>query len=164
MKTPERETAISSSPLRRVGAIALATAILWGYVIGFRFYRGAEYTIGFCLLVLLIGITMSFVGDLIGMVSKDPEATTYILLLPLLILGVLSVGIQPAEQFPGWIQPFVRSQFNSQFVDALRALAGDATGSAAWPNWSVIGPALAWLVGVGVIAVPLYGFVLRRRR
>ena len=98
------------------------------------------------------------------MLSKDPEATTYILLLPLLILGVLSEGIQPAEQFPGWIQPFVRSQFNSQFVDALRALAGDAKDSAAWPNWSVIGPALAWLVGVAVIAVPLYGFVLRRRR
>jgi ABC-2 type transport system permease protein len=145
-------------------ATALATAILYGHVIGFRFYRSASYTVGFCLLVLLIGITVSFVGDLIGIVSTNPEATTHILLLPQLILMMLSVGIQPAELFPGWIQPFVRDQFFSQFVYALHALAGDATGSAAWPNWSVVRPALAWLVGILAIAAPLYVVVLWRRR
>ena len=145
-------------------ATALATAILCGYVIGFRFYRSAEYTIGFCLLVLLIGITVSFVGDLIGIVSKNPEATTHILLLPQLILGMLSVGIQPVQLFPGWLQPFVRDQFFSQFVYALRALAGDATRLTAPPTWAISGPALAWLVGIGVIAAPLYAFVLWRRR
>src|SRR5271167_842475 len=91
----------------------------------------------FCLLVLLIGIVLSFVGDLIGIVSKNPEATTHILLLPQLILGMLSVGILPPEQFPGWLQAFVRNQFYSQFVNALRALAGNATNSVPWPTWSV---------------------------
>jgi ABC-2 type transport system permease protein len=143
---------------------ALATAILWGYLIGFRFYRSAEYTVGFCLLVLLIGITLSLVGDLIGVVSKNPEATTFILVLPEVILVMLSAGLQPAEQFPGWIQPFVRNQPTSQFLYALRALAGDATGSTGRPTASVIGPALLWLVGITVIAIPLYAFVLRRRR
>lgn len=145
-------------------ATALATAVLCGYVIGFRFYRAAEYTIGFCLLVLMIGIVLSVVGDLIGIVSSNPEATTHILLLPQLILGMLSVGILPPEQFPGWLQPFVRNQFYSQFVYALRALAGDATQSVAWPTLSVIGPALAWLAGIMLITVPVYLFVLRRRR
>jgi ABC-2 type transport system permease protein len=145
-------------------ATALATAILCGYVIGFRFYRGVEYTIGFCLLVLMIGIVLSLTGDLIGIVSKNPEATTHILLLPQLILGMLSVGILPPEQFPGWLQPVVRNQFYSQFVYALRALAGDATQSVPSPTWSVIGPALAWLAGITLVAVPLYTFVLRRRR
>jgi ABC-2 type transport system permease protein len=145
-------------------ATALATAILFGHLIGFRFYRGAAYSIGLCVLVLLIGITQSFVSDLIGIISKNPEAIVHILLLPQLILGIMSVGIQPVEQFPGWTQPFVRDQFNSQFVNALRALAGDATNSAPWPSWSIIGPALAWLAGFVVIGVPLYAFVLRRRR
>lgn len=145
-------------------ATALVTALLCGYVIGFRFYRGGVYTVAFCLLVLLIGIVLSFVGDLIGVVSKNPEATTHILLLPQLILGMLSVGILPPEQFPGWLQAFVRNQFYSQFVYALRALAGDATNSAPWPTWSVVGPALIWLVGMMLVAVPLYAYVLWRRR
>lgn len=145
-------------------ATALATAVLCGYVIGFRFYRDVEYTVSFCLLVLMIGIALSLVGDLIGVVSKNPEATTHILLLPQLILGMLSVGILPPEQFPGWLQPFVRNQFYSQFVYALRALAGDASQPVAWPTWSVVGPALAWVVGIVALALPLYALVLRRQR
>jgi ABC-2 type transport system permease protein len=85
-------------------------------------------------------------------------------LLPQLILGILSVGLQPVEQFPGWLQPFVRDQFNSQWVYALRAFAGDANNSEAWPSWSVIGPALAWIVGIAAVTVPLYRAVLSRRR
>jgi ABC-2 type transport system permease protein len=133
-------------------------------VIGFRFYLSGVYTAAFYLLVLLIGVVLSFVGDLIGAVSSNPEATTHILLLPQLILGMLSVGILPPEQFPGWLQGFVRNQFYSQFVYALRALAGDATNSVPRPTWSVVGPALLWLVAMMLVAVPLYAFVLRRRR
>lgn len=145
-------------------ATALVIAILCGHIIGFRFYLSAVYTVGFCLLVVLIGFTLSFLGDLIGVVSKNPEATTLILVLPQLILGLLSVGIQPADQFPAWIQPFVRDQPISQFAYALHALAGNARDSAGSPTWSIIGPALAWLFGMMVIGVPLYVLVLSRRR
>ena len=143
--------------------IALAIAILCGYVIGFRFYRTAEYTVGFCLLVLLIGFALSFVGDMIGMIS-NPEAAIHILILPQLILGLLSVGIQPVTEFPAWIQPFVRNQPTSQFVYAMRVLAGNTRDAAYSPAWPVIRPTLAWLCGIMVIAVPLYAFVLSRRR
>ena len=51
-------------------------------------------------------------------------------MLPQLIFGLLSVGIQPADQFPEWIQPIVRNQPISQCVYALRALAGDTTDAA----------------------------------
>jgi ABC-2 type transport system permease protein len=143
---------------------ALLTALLCGYVIGFRFYHSGFHTVAFCLLVLAIGIVLSFVGDLIGAVSRNPEATTHMLLLPQLILGMLSVGILPPEQFPGWLQSFVRNQFYSQFVYALRALAGDAANSVPWPTWSVVGPSLVWLAAMTIVAVPLYAFVLRRQR
>jgi ABC-2 type transport system permease protein len=145
-------------------ATALATGIVCGHVIGFRFYRGPVDIIAFCALVLMIGATLSFVGDLVGRVSKNPEATTHILLLPELIWGMLSVGIQPAGQFPEWIQPVVRNQPHSQFVDALRSFAGNSENTAAIPSASVVGPALAWLVGILVITGWLYSRVLRRRR
>jgi ABC-2 type transport system permease protein len=114
-------------------------------------------------LVLLIGIAVAVVGDLLGTVTANPEATTYILLLPQITLMTLSVGFQPAEMYPGWIQPFVRNQVFSQFVYALRALAGDSGGSPP-PSWSVVGPTLIWLVGIALSAAVLSGFVVRRRR
>ena len=142
--------------------IGLMIALICGYVIGFRFNGGATQTIGFCLLVLLIGVALSLLADLIGTSSKSPEATTPLLMGPQLILGLLSVGIQPADRFPEWIQPIVRNQPISQFVYALRALAGDTTGGAG-VTWSVMAPAVAWLVGLFVVLVPVAAVVLARR-
>ncbi len=145
-------------------AIGLGMAVVWGYVIGFRFYRDWVNTAAFCVLVLLIGVVVSFVGDLMGLVSSNPESTSYVLLLPLLTLGMLSVAFQPVQQFPTWIAPFIRDQPHSQFIYALQALAGDANGYAVSPSLAVLAPALLWLVGITVVAVPLYAFGLRSRR
>jgi ABC-2 type transport system permease protein len=142
--------------------VGVATAMVWAHVIGFRFERGWPYTLAFFAVVLLIGIVLALVGDLIGIVSTNPESTTHIILLPVLTLGMLSVGFQPAEQFPAWIQPFVRNQVLSQFVNALHTLAGDGTGSP--PAWSVLTPALLWLAGILVLVVYLYSLILGRRR
>lgn len=141
-------------------AVALVIAVLCGHVIGFRFYGGAGQTGVFCVLVLLMGLSLSLVGDLIGVSVGNPEATPHLLLLPQLILGYLSVGIQPADQFPAWIRPFVRDQPISVFVEALRALAGDR-GSASVLS-SVLG-ALAYLVGISVAAAILCRVLLSRR-
>ena len=145
-------------------AVALASAIVCGHVIGFRFYGGIGNTIGFCALVLLIGVVVSVIGDLVGLLVAVPETTIHILLLPQITLMTLSVGFQPAELYPGWIQPFVRDQVFSQFVYALHALAGDETGSAATPTLSVVGPALLWLIGGSAATALLYMVVRRRRR
>jgi ABC-2 type transport system permease protein len=144
--------------------IALVVSLVCGHVIGFRFYGGGAHALGFCLMVLLIGVALSFLGDLIGVANENPEATTPIMLLPQLIFGLLSVGLQPVERFPEWIQPFVRDQPVSQFVYALRALAGDSTPAAGVVTWSVIGPALAWAAGMIVILIPLHALVSSRRR
>ena len=145
-------------------SIALAVSLVCGYVIGFRFYGGAAHTVGFCLLVLAIGAALSLLGDLIGTANENPEATMPILLVPQLIFGLLSVGLQPVERFPSWIQGFVRDQPASQEVYALRALAGDSTPAAGAVSWSVIGPTLVWVAGFMVILLPLHALVSSRRR
>jgi ABC-2 type transport system permease protein len=82
---------------------------------------------------------------------------------PQLIFGLLSVGVQPADQFPEWIQPIVRDQPISQWVNALRALAGDTTDAAGDVTWATMGPALWWLLGLLVVLVPAAAVVLVRR-
>jgi len=144
-------------------AIALAVALACGYAIGFRFHRGPLEILAFCLLVLLTGIALSFIGDVIGTSSRNPAATSQWLLLPVMIFGYLSVGIQPLQRFPEWIQPIVSNQPISRIVYALQALAGSASPGASPVTWSVIGTALAWIFSLIALTVPLALLVYRRR-
>ncbi|MFH5231618.1 ABC transporter permease [Antrihabitans spumae] len=143
--------------------ISVSAAVVCGYVIGFRFALSAIHTVGFLLFALLVGAALSLGADVLGSLSKSPEATTQSLTLPQLILGMLSAGFAPASQFPGWIQGFVRNQPVSQFAYALRALAGDSTGGAGVVNWSTMGPPLAWVIGLIVVFAPLSIIITSRR-
>lgn len=141
----------------------LAVALACGYVIGFRFHRGPLCAAAFCLLALGTGLALALLGDTLGTKSRDPAATAQWLLLPQLIFGFLSVGIQPLQRFPDWIQPVVRNQPISRIIDALRVLAGDAGTGVAPVGWSVIGFALAWVAGVAAVTLPWSYRVYRGR-
>ncbi|MEV6768181.1 ABC transporter permease [Nocardia sp. NPDC051030] len=134
--------------------IGLVSAVVCTHLIGFRFVDGTAHTLGFLALGLLIGIAFSLGADVIGTVTKSPEATTQMLVLPPLILGMLSTGLAPAKQFPHWVQPFVRNQPVSQFAYGLRALGGDKLGKAGEVTWSLMGPPLLW--AAAIIVVSLY--------
>ena len=144
-------------------SVGIAVALVTGHILGFRFYAGWLHAVGFCVLLLLVGMVLSFMSDLLGSSSKNPEATSQVLMLPQLIFGLLSVGIQPAEMFPHWIQPVVRNQPISQFIYAMRALSGDSTPTAS-ATWSTLGPSAAWLIGVTIVMVPLSLVLLMRKR
>ncbi|CKL67441.1 daunorubicin ABC transporter permease DrrB [Mycobacterium tuberculosis] len=141
----------------------LVISLVCGYVIGFRFHRGALYIVGFCLLVIAIGAVLSFAADLVGTVTRNPDAMLPLLSLPILIFGLLSIGLMPLKLFPHWIHPFVRNQPISQFVAALRALAGDTTKTASQVSWPVMAPTLTWLFAFVVILALSSTIVLARR-
>jgi len=144
--------------------IALVVSVGCGHVIGFRFHGSVLHILGFAGLVLLIGATLAVIGDLIGIASQNPEATAPMMLVPQLTLGLASVGLQPVDRFPDWIQGFVRNQPLSQWVYALQALAGDTTDAAPKVTWAVMTPSLIWAIGAGALAVVLHRIVSRRRR
>lgn len=143
--------------------IGLVVALTCGYVIGFRFYRGPLNAFLFCVLVLLTGLALALLGDTLGTKSRDPAATAQWLLLPQLIFGFLSVGVQPLQRFSDWIQPIVENQPISRLICAMRVLAGDSEGGVAPVTWSVIWPALAWVAGIVAVTVPWAVLVYRRR-
>ncbi|RFD26843.1 antibiotic ABC transporter permease [Mycobacterium uberis] len=141
----------------------LAVSVVWAHGGGFRFHRGPLCIVGFCVLVLAIGALLSFAGDLVGTATRNPDAMLPLLTLPILIFGLLSVGLMPLKLFPRWIHPFVRNQPVSQFVDALRALAGDTIKSALPVTWPIMAPTLAWLFGFLVVLVFSSFVVLSKR-
>lgn len=144
--------------------IALAVSVACGYVIGFRFHQGVLHILGFVALVLLIGAALAIIGDLIGIATQNPEATAPMMLVPQLTLGLASVGLQPVERFPDWIEGFVRNQPLSQWVYGLQALAGDSSGNAPEVSVAVLAPGVAWAAGAAAVALVLHAWVSRRRR
>ncbi|RVW06850.1 antibiotic transporter [Prescottella agglutinans] len=138
--------------------ITLTAALVYGYVIGFRFSAGVAQAVLFCVLALAISLTLSLGADAIGTMAKSPEATAQALALPQLILGMLSSGFVPESGFPEWIRPFVRNQPISQFSYAMRDMAeGGVTASSLFP-------AAAWCVGLMVIFAPLAWWASVRRK
>ncbi|WP_280264584.1 ABC transporter permease [Nocardia wallacei] len=145
--------------------IALVSALVCGHVIGFRFYGGGWHTAGFLAFSLVLGLLLGLMGDLLGALSRSPEATTQALVLPQLILGMVSTGFAPANQFPRWIQGFARNQPVSQFIGVLRVLAGDRSGRAGAVSWAAVGPGLAWAaLGLVVFGGASAVVAVRRQR
>ncbi|WP_024806387.1 ABC transporter permease [Nocardia sp. BMG51109] len=145
--------------------LSLVSALVCGHAIGFRFYGNWWQTAGFLVFALLLGLMLGQAGDLLGALSKSPEATTQALVLPQLILGMVSTGFAPADQFPPWIRGFARAQPVSRFVDTLRVLAGDRSGRAGAVNWASAGPGLGWAAaGLIVFGGGSVLVAVRRRR
>ncbi|WP_028476377.1 antibiotic transporter [Nocardia sp. CNY236] len=144
--------------------IALLTALVCGHVIGFRFHLDLVHTMGFLLFSLLIGIALILSGDVIGTMSRSPEGTAQALVLPPLIFGLLSTGLAPADQFPPWVQPFVRNQPVSQWAIALRAFAGDTTSGVESVKWSLVAPPVVWTLGILAVCVPMTVRLASRRQ
>ena len=73
------------------------------------------------------------------------------------------MGIQPLSRFSEWIRPIVDNQPISRLVYALQALAGDSGDGVPPVTWSVIWPAVAWVVGIAAVTLPWAILVYRRR-
>lgn len=147
---------ISSGFVRSV--VSLISALGYGYVIGFRFTAGFGQALLFCAMALAISTTLSVGADAIGTMSKSPEATSQVLTLPQLILGMASCGFVPETGFPEWIRPFVRNQPISQFSFAMRDMADGGV------SWHVLWPGLAWIAGLVAFFVPLALWASQKRK
>jgi ABC-2 type transport system permease protein len=127
------------------GALALAAAIIAGYVFGFRMEGGPLYAIAFALLALTLSLALALGADAIGTRVKRSEASSQLLMVPQLFLVLLSTGMAPAASFPEWLHPFVCYQPVSQVTETLR---GFATGQIAIGN---LATSMAWCIGLLVI-------------
>lgn len=136
------------------GLVSLAVLLVLASAFGFRFASGALPAVGFVLLALLFSITLSAGCGAVALASRNPEAAVQSLLLPYLPLLMLSTGFVTVDQFPGWMQPFVRYQPISHVVDALRALS--TGGETAGPVLAALAWCLGLLVLFGVLGARAY--------
>ncbi|MBD0322006.1 MAG: ABC transporter permease [Aldersonia sp.] len=136
--------------------VALAAAIAFGYVIGFRFVAVGQALL-FCAFALAVSTVLSLGADGLGVFTKNPQALSQALSLPTLILGMLSTGFVPETGFPEWVRPFARNQPVSQFATAMGDMAAGGV------TWHVLWPSLVWLSALAAVFVPLGIWASRRR-
>ncbi len=127
-----------------------------GLLTGMRFERGWAWAIGYVGLALFLSLAVALGIGLIGYAAPTPEAAASLASMPYLPLLMLSSAFAPVEDFPDWLEPFVRYQPVTAAVDALRAMTG------AGDVGSTVPLALAWSIGGTVIFASLGARALDR--
>ncbi|MEO1447791.1 MAG: ABC transporter permease [Cyanobacteria bacterium J06635_11] len=123
--------------------------------LGFRFSGGLIAALGYSILVLIFTATCIMGYSVLALKLRKPTLVEAMAIVPYAPLIMLSNGFSPTENFPEWLQPFVRYQPVSVTCDALRALVAGSEG-----RLFSFGASALWLavllLALGVWSVRLY--------
>ena len=137
--------------------VAIASLLVFGSVLGFRFQTSAVEVLAACLLTVLFAFCLSWAFVLIGMLMRSPggvQGTAFLILFPL-TFGTSMIA--PKETMPSWLQTWVDVNPVAHMMDASRALmlGGPLGNHVVW--------VLVWSVGFLVVFAPLAVRAYRRR-
>ena len=136
--------------------VSLMLVIAAALVIGFRSGAGlAEWGV-VAVVLLLFTVALTWVAVIAGLSATSSEGAT-VFSYPLVFLPFISSAFVPTGSMPGPVRWFAEHQPATSIADALRSfLDGRPVGADIWA-------ALAWCVGVGVVAYLVAMLVYRRR-
>ncbi|MEM8925709.1 MAG: ABC transporter permease [Actinomycetota bacterium] len=136
--------------------VSLTAVVIAGIIAGFRFdtLPGA---VGFFLLAIGFALALAQAFGLLGQIASSPSAAVSLASVPYLPLLMLSSGFVPVEDFPDWLEWFVRWQPVTAVIDALRALAGNGDVGETLPL------AVTWVVGLTIVFGALGALAFNRR-
>jgi ABC-2 type transport system ATP-binding protein len=140
--------------LRNVLIIGLMVGV--GYLVGFRFQAGVIPAFACVALVAAFGFALSWIFAFVSLVVRGAETAQtagFVLLFPLVFASSVFV---PVSSMPNWLQPIAKASPVTLTADAARtfALTGGVPDS--------LGGALAWIVGIVALFVPLSVWRYRR--
>ena len=128
-------------------ALTVVVLALVAFAIGWRIHKGVLEAFGGFLLLLLLGYAFSWIGALIGLSVRSPEAATSAGLVWLFPLTFLSNAFVPVSTMPGWLQAIAYWNPFSATVQAVRDLFGNlppGPGPTEWPMKHAIGVSIGW--------------------
>ncbi|AUG79411.1 ABC transporter [Kitasatospora sp. MMS16-BH015] len=116
-------------------AFTLLVLALVALLVGWRIHEGFLKALGAFGLLLLLGYAFSWIGALIGLSVRSPEAATSAGLIWLFPLTFISNAFVPVSSMPGWLQGIAYWNPFSATVQACRNLFGNQVGPVdqAWP-------------------------------
>ena len=146
--------------LAETGAMAIGITVLClsGLIVGWRIHADVPHVLLGFALVLGFAFSMVWLGTLLGLVVRSPDATqgvAFIIVFPATFLASTFVPL-------GGLTPVLRAVASwnpvSTLAAAVRTLFGNPTGMPEDPAWPLRHPvemAWAWAAVILVISVPL---------
>jgi ABC-2 type transport system permease protein len=127
-------------------AFVLLVLALVALLVGWRVHQGLFKALAAFLLLLLLGYAFSWIGALIGLSLRSPEAATSAGLIWLFPLTFLSNAFVPVDTMPGWLQAIAYWNPFSATVQACRTLFGNPGADTAhvWPMQHPVAASALW--------------------
>ncbi len=136
--------------------VSLVLVIGVALAMGFRSGAGPLAWLAVAGLLLLFTLALTWIAVIPGLTAKSVDGASAFS-YPLIFLPFISSAFVPTGKMPGPVRAFADNQPATSIVDTIRHLfAGQPVGSGMWT-------ALAWCVGILVVAYVLAGVVYRRR-
>ncbi|MFE7356742.1 ABC transporter permease [Streptomyces sp. NPDC057543] len=122
-------------------------------LVGWRSHENIGKVLGGFALLLLLGYAFSWIGALIGLTVRTPEAATSGGLIWLFPVTFISNAFVPTENMANWLQPIAEWNPFSATVQACRVLFGNpgVSPSDAWPMVHPVWASLLWSLLILVV-------------
>ncbi|MFE1382644.1 ABC transporter permease [Streptomyces sp. NPDC058740] len=124
-----------------------------GLLVGWRIHEGVPKALAAFGLLLLLGYAFSWIGALIGLSVRTPEAATSGGLIWLFPVTFISTAFVDSSNLASWLQPIAEWNPFSATVQACRVLFGNpgVSTSDAWPMQHPVWASLLWSILIIVV-------------
>ncbi|WP_424889889.1 ABC transporter permease [Streptomyces sp. XH2] len=130
--------------------LTLVVLAIVAVIVGWRIHEGVLAALGGFALLLLLGYAFSWIGALIGLSVRTPEAATSGGLIWLFPLTFISNAFVPADNMPTVLRTIAEWNPFSATVQAARELFGNLPAGypvpSAWPMQHPVWASLIWSV------------------
>ncbi|OKK06170.1 ABC transporter [Streptomyces sp. CB03234] len=127
-------------------ALTVVVLAVVAVLVGWRIHEGVPKALGAFLLLLLLGYAFSWIGALIGLSVRTPEAATSGGLIWLFPVTFLSNAFVDSSRMTPWLRHIAEWNPFSATVQACRELFGNpgVTNSTAWPMEHPVLASVLW--------------------
>ncbi|WP_277955893.1 ABC transporter permease [Agromyces atrinae] len=145
---------VLTSLAANLASIALVTGV--ALLMGFRTGASIAAWLAVAGILVLFTLALTWVAVIAGLSAKTVDGASAFS-YPLIFLPFISSAFVPTESMPAPVAWFAENQPVTSIVDTIRALfAGQPVGGQIWV-------ALAWLVGILIVASSIATLLYRRR-
>jgi ABC-2 type transport system permease protein len=136
--------------------ISLVAIVGVALLMGFRSGAGVLAWLAVAGILILFTLALTWIAVIPGLTAKTVDGVSAFS-YPLIFLPLISSAFVPTNTMPGPVRAFAQHQPVTSIVNAIRdLLAGQPVGTGIWT-------ALAWCVGILVVAYVLASISYRRR-
>lgn len=136
--------------------VSLALVIGVAVLIGFRSGAGVLEWLAVVGILILLTLALTWVAVIAGLAAKSVDGASAFS-YPLIFLPFLSSAFVPTASMPGPVRWFAENQPVTSIVDSIRALLAQQP-----VGWELL-IALAWCVGILLVAFGVASLIYRRR-